>query len=78
MEKWRVIGVRPVDFKDKDKSITGYSLYICRPGGPGMEGDEAQKIFISDQKVSYVPALGDQIQIVYNRYGKVADVVLCQ
>lgn len=79
MEKWTIIGFRKVDFKDDHtgKSITGYSLFVSRPGGSSMVGDEAQKIFISDQKISYVPQLGDEIQLVYNKYGKVSDVILC-
>lgn len=77
MEQWRVMGYRPVDFTDNTgKRITGYSLFLCRPGGKGMEGDECQKLFISDQHVEYVPALGDSIQIVYNRFGKVSGIQL--
>lgn len=79
MEKWCVIGYRKVDFKDSstNKSISGYSLFVTRPGGDSMVGDEAQKIFVSDQRISYVPVVGDEIQLVYNKYGKVSDVVVC-
>lgn len=77
MEQWRVLGFRAVDFTDKSGNrITGYSLYLCRPGGKGMEGDECQKIFVSDRYVQYVPALGDLVQISFNRYGKVSGVEL--
>lgn len=78
MEKWKVIGFRKVDFTDtkQNSRVTGYSLYVCRPGGNDMSGDECQKIFFSDQRISYVPSLGDEIQLMYNRYGKIADIIL--
>lgn len=75
MEKWNVVGLRRVDFSDDSgKRITGYSLYVSRDGGPGMQGEECLKIFVSDRVLPSVPGVGDQIQIYYNRYGKVQEV----
>lgn len=79
-EQWRVIGFRKVDFRDpeRNKRVQGYSLYLVRPGeGGDFQGDEAQKIFISFEYVDYVPVLGDNIQLIYNRYGKVSSVKAC-
>lgn len=79
-EKWRVIGFRKVNFTDPEtkKKVEGFSLYLVRPGeGDNFAGDEAQKIFISSEYVDYDPVLGDTIQLIYNRYGKVSSVQAC-
>lgn len=81
MEKWKVIGFRKVSFVDEKakKSVEGFSLFLIRPGtGDNMTGDEAQKIFISSEYVEYVPHLGDEIHLIYNRYGKISSIQACK
>lgn len=79
MEKWVVVGFKKVDFKDEkaNKQISGYSLFLTREGAEDVIGEECQKIFVSDQRVDYVPQVGDEIKLVYNRFGKVGDIVYC-
>lgn len=79
-EQWKVIGYRKVSFTDQktQKRVEGFSLFLVKPGeGEGMTGDEAQKIFISSEYVSYVPALGDFVQLIYNKYGKISSIQTC-
>lgn len=77
MEKWYVIGFRKVNFNDPSGSnVSGYSLFLSRSGVDGVTGDECQKVFMSDRKITYRPELGDTVQLIYNRFGKLADVIL--
>lgn len=76
-EVWKVIGFRKVSFQDREtnKNVQGYSLFLVRPGeGELFVGDEAQKLFISSEYVPYIPKLGDEVQLFYNRYGKISDI----
>lgn len=80
MEKWKVIGFRKVSFRDEKtkKQVEGFSLFLVRPGtGENMTGDEAQKIFISSEYVEYQPYLGDEVELIYNRYGKISSIQAC-
>lgn len=80
MEKWKVIGFRKVSFKDNKTNcqVEGYSLFLVRPGtGENMTGDEAQKLFISSEYVEYTPYLGDEIALIYNKYGKISSIQAC-
>ena len=79
-EQWKIIGFRKLSFQDQQtgKQVNGYSLFMVRPGsGENMTGDEAQKLFISSEYVDYVPCLGDQVQLIYNRYGKISSIQAC-
>lgn len=79
MEMYDVVGFKKVDFTDKDgKQIKGYSLHLVRPFDDDYaSGTEVRKEFISSQYVSYVPAVGDHVKLIYNRYGKIGAVETC-
>lgn len=80
MEKWKVIGFRKVSFVDEKtkKPVEGFSLFLIRPGtGDNMTGDECQKLFISSAYVEYQPYLGDEVNLIYNRYGKISSIQTC-
>lgn len=77
MEQWELVGYRRVSFKDDktNKQISGYTLFLERvPTDDNIEGMEAAKQFISSEYVKYSPTVGDTIQIVYNRYGKIGSI----
>lgn len=81
MEIYEVAGFRRVKFTDeKSKNeVDGYTLFLQRT--PDAEskitGIECCKQFISSQYVSYIPQLGDNIRLIYNRYGKISAVETC-
>lgn len=80
MEKWKVVGYRKVDFKDQDgRPVKGYTLFLARQSDDEyITGLEVQKIFISSERVAYVPAENDYVGLSYNRYGKVQDIEVLQ
>lgn len=74
----KVIGIRKVEFDAQDgKHISGVSLFCSYPITKNGEGVGVDKIFLSDNKLGqcgYYPELGDEINVQYNRYGKVDSV----
>ena len=80
MYKCKVIGFQKIDFKDQKtgNQVQGYSLFVTSaPDNDKIVGTKCEKIFIASQYVDYVPALGDDIMILYNRYGKVSSIQTC-
>lgn len=76
-EKWLVVGFRSVNFKDKQTGnpVNGFSLYLQRdPLDDRVQGQEVDKIFISSEYVRYSPELGDEIVLIYNKYGKISSI----
>ena len=74
----KVTGFQKVDFtpRDSNNPIKGISLYVSYPKD-GVTGEVAEKVFVSDTKLgTYLPKLGDHLNIFYNRYGKVDSVEL--
>lgn len=76
----RVIGLRKVDFKATDGSlIQGLSIYVTFPIEKDGTGDAADKLFLSSSKVEMMdqlPSVGDQIDVTYNRWGKVDKIFI--
>ena len=71
----KLIGFKRNDFNTKEGvPITGYNLYLTYPvTGPEAEGMVAERIYVSDGKLAkcgYKPRVGDEVAVVYNRYGK--------
>lgn len=74
----KVIGIRKVEFDAQDgKHVSGVTLYCSYPITKNGEGVGVDKLFLSDAKLGYcgyVPELGDEINVQYNRYGNVDSV----
>lgn len=77
----KVIGFRRSSFKGNDGTeVSGVNLYLTEPNEKG-EGLACDRIFVLDKYLSacgYVPKLGDEVRVEYNRYGKCAGVHLAK
>lgn len=73
MELIEVVGIRNVDFTDKEgKSVSGTSVYYLIDAD-GMEGRVSGKLFVNPQRrknMSFFPHVGDTVFVNYDRYGK--------
>lgn len=73
----KIIGIREVKFTSKDdgREIRGKSIFATyKLDAPGV-GEGCDKLFVSDSAwfdLPYQPKVGDEVSIIYNRYGKVA------
>lgn len=74
---FKVVGKRRTEFTPKDggQPISGYNLYVLS-SEEHTEGYVTDRLFVSDRKFvnAVIPALGDLIDVRYNRYGKVDSV----
>ena len=75
-----VIGFRKTSFKTKEtnETISGYNLYVSEPIDPKYgEGETADRLFMTSDKLiqcGYNPAVGYNVKVEYNRYGKPAAI----
>lgn len=74
----KIIGIRPSSFTGSDgKTVSGQNIYLTYPLENG-EGSGAERVFVTVEKVSqwpYRPKVGDEVEVVYNRYGKCQELV---
>lgn len=81
-----VIGVRTTRFKGNDgNEVSGISLYLSAPITKYGVGQSAEKVFLSDRRAGGLlqdvggkleNLLGAELDVYYNRYGKVESVVV--
>lgn len=74
----KVIGTKRVDFETPENtSIKGTKVFCSytNPDDKSLVGVACEDFFISDNKPKgWVPKVGEEIEIVYNKYGKVDHV----
>lgn len=69
----QVVGFKASSFKapDTGAQISGYNLFL-EEARDGVTGVAVERAFLSDRKLhGYVPRVGDQLDLIYNRFGKV-------
>lgn len=71
----KVIGYQSKEFKfDDGKVVDGINLYLTDQRS-GVTGVACERVSCSKQRLGgYEPKLGDEIKILYNRFGKVESV----
>lgn len=75
---YTVLGKRPVSFTASDgKTISGVSVYVGADAeGEGAVGLVCDKFFISNEKLPKAEiVVGKDVEIYFNRYGKVDKIV---
>lgn len=75
----KIVGTRKMQFRTKDgKDISGTKLHYTYVQ-EGTEGTAAESVFISDAKMQAFgyPEVGEEVDLVYNRYGKIEAIRNC-
>lgn len=77
----KIMGLEQKSFTTKEgDTIEGTSIYITDKIPPQRgEGCTGDRIFLSKNKLndlSFVPAVGMDIEVLYNKYGKVSTIRL--
>ena len=80
-ENMKIIGVVETSFKPKDgDTIKGMTIYATEAIDPKRgRGESAERFFLSEAKLStldFTPAVGQEVEVLYNRFGKVATMKL--
>lgn len=74
----QVVGFKASSFKvpDTGAQISGYNLYLTEERD-GVTGVAVERAFLSDRKLAgYVPQVGDELHLNYNRFGKIDSMQL--
>lgn len=73
-----IIGIRPSSFKGDDGTqVIGQNIYMTYSLDRG-EGDGAERVFVTNERLAqwpYRPTVGDEVDVIYNRYGKCQEIV---
>ncbi len=73
-----IIGIRPSSFKAQDGTeVQGSNIYVTYPLEQGT-GYGSERIYMTQAKLSkmdYKPAVGDEVEVIYNRFGKCERIV---
>ena len=79
----KLVGIERSDFKTQDgKPITGCNVYISREIASAKgKGQAVERLYVTDDKaatmsIDLAAAVGKEVQIYYNRYGKADQIVL--
>lgn len=81
MTEYAIVGVKMVDFKDKEGNpIKGASLYIVSKD-KSVIGMKAQKIWLNEDicdmlDFDLTKSVNQKLHVFFNEYGKVADIQL--
>ena len=74
----KVIGYFQKSFKaDDGKSISGVNIFLSYPITKNGMGEGVDRVFVSDQRLAnsgYYPSIGDEVTVLYNRFGKVESI----
>lgn len=63
---------------DDGNSTEGFSLFI-QEKRDGVTGLACERMYVSNAKMgAYIPVLGDEIRINYNRWGKPQEIILVE
>lgn len=76
---YELVGMRSVDFTGSGdgKRVEGMNLYLTYEDGH-IEGVGTEKVFVTSKRfdsLSFVPEIGARCRLLYNKYGKIADIV---
>lgn len=74
----QVVGFKVSSFKASDTGaqISGYTFYLAEERD-GVTGVAVERAFLSDTKLAgYVPQVGDELYLNYNRFGKINSIQL--
>lgn len=73
-----IIGIRPSSFTGDDGAqVSGQNIYFIYPLDKG-EGCGSERVFVTNEKLAqwpYRPAVGDEVDVIYNRYGKCREII---
>lgn len=74
---YKCVGMRNVDFKGSDgNQVSGVNLFLTYED-KNINGVGTDKVFLASSRfssLSFVPSVGSLCELIYNRYGKVADI----
>lgn len=76
-----IVGIRSSSFKGNDgEDVRGKNFYFTYPLEKGKgEGEGTDRVYLTEKRLSeldFVPAIGNEVEVEYNRYGKASGMRL--
>lgn len=76
----KVIGYRKFTYKSKKTGadVKAVNLYVTEKGNPdkGFMGETCERLFCFEDSLNgYLPMIGDNVEILYNKYGNISSVI---
>ncbi len=74
-----IVGIRPSNFiGGRGDPVSGQNIYLTYSLEKG-EGMGTDRVFFTDNKlmqIGYIPKVGDEVRLEYNRFGKPSGIYL--
>lgn len=77
MSKFEIVGIQAVDYTSRktNQRVTGTNLFLQYEDN-GINGYGTEQVYVSDRlRDGQVFQLGDIVQLVYNRYGRIEQII---
>lgn len=80
VNKYIVIGYKRIDYKKSNgKEVHGCEVYLqAYQPDEGVEGVQAEAVYISDSFSTLVPEIGLIVRKSFNQWGRVEDLTPCE
>ncbi len=75
----KVVGIRHLDFTGNDgRAVKGTQFFLSEPMEAPAQGVSTEKAFLKPDALNnmgFMPKLGDEVEVRYNKYGKASALV---
>lgn len=76
----KVVGIKSSSFEGSDgKEVRGTNFYFTYPLAGKGDGEGTDRVYLTEKRLSeldFSPAIGDEVEVEYNRYGKASGLRL--
>ena len=74
---YEIVGIKKVDYVSKKtgRPVQGFSLFV-QYERKDVDGVACEEVYVSNERISEVPQIGDFCDVYYNRFGSVESVVI--
>ena len=81
MEIYIIVGYRDMEFKSKDGDLISGRKYYYTCVQNGVTGVACDSFFVTKEAMNglaYIPNVDDEVEVYFNRYGKVSQIRECR
>lgn len=74
---YEIVGFKKVDYVSKKtgRQVSGFTLFV-ETERRDVTGLACEEVYVSVERISAVPQLGDLCEVYYNRFGSVESVII--
>ncbi len=74
---FEIVGIKKVDYVSKKtgKHVQGFTLFMEHER-KDVVGTACEEVYVSNERISHVPQVGDFCDVYYNKFGSVESVMI--